>query len=239
MQVDTNVSESDIGGIKDGDKATFTVDAFPKRTFEGTVTQVRQSPQTVQNVVTYDVVVSVDNRDLALKPGMTAATRIVIDERRDVLRVPSQALRYAPALPARPRPRPAAAGRAGSATADARRRGSGVLRDGEPVAVPVTAGLDDDSFTEIVKATSSPATGSSSAEQRDASPRPRAAAAAASEPDDRQAGSCAEPVIRVENVTRTYHVGDVDVHALRGVSLTIEPASSSPSWARPAPANRR
>ncbi len=97
MQVDTNVSESDIGGIKEGDKAFFTVDAFPKRSFEGTVTQVRQSPQTVQNVVTYDVVVSVDNTDLALKPGMTAATRIVIDERDDVLRVPSQALRYVPA----------------------------------------------------------------------------------------------------------------------------------------------
>ena len=112
MQVDTNVSESDIGGIKDGNKAIFTVDAFPKRTFEGAVTQVRQSPQTVQNVVTYDVVVSVDNSDLALKPGMTAATRIVIDQRDDVLRVPSQALRYAPAGAAsasRPqrRPRPA------------------------------------------------------------------------------------------------------------------------------------
>jgi hypothetical protein len=75
MQVDANVSESDIGGIKNGDKATFTVDAYSKRLFEGTVTQVRQSPQTVQNVITYDVVVSVDNSDLALKPGLTAATR--------------------------------------------------------------------------------------------------------------------------------------------------------------------
>ncbi len=63
MQVDTNVSESDIGGIKEANKAMFTVDAFPKRSFEGTVTQVRQSPQNVQNVVTYDVVVSVDNSD--------------------------------------------------------------------------------------------------------------------------------------------------------------------------------
>ena len=81
MQVDANVSESDIGGIKEGNKATFTVDAYSKRLFEGTVTQVRQSPQTVQNVVTYDVVVSVDNSDLALKPGLTAATRIIIDQR--------------------------------------------------------------------------------------------------------------------------------------------------------------
>ena len=97
MQVDTNVSESDIGGIKDGNKATFTVDAFPNRNFNGAVTQVRQSPQTVQNVVTYDVVVGVDNPDLALKPGMTAATQIVIDQRDDVIRVPNQALRYSPA----------------------------------------------------------------------------------------------------------------------------------------------
>ena len=96
MEVDTNVSESDIGGIKVGNKATFTVDAFPKRTFEGTVSQVRQSPQTVQNVVTYDVVVSVDNSDLALMPGMTAASRIVVDQRNDVIRVPNQALRYKP-----------------------------------------------------------------------------------------------------------------------------------------------
>ncbi len=118
MQVDTNVSESDIGGIKDGNKALFTVDAFPKRTFDGAVTQVRQSPQTVQNVVTYDVVVSVDNTDLALKPGMTAATRIVIDQRNDVLRVPSQALRYAPAA--------AAAGAAAAAArTPATRAGSG------------------------------------------------------------------------------------------------------------------
>ena len=77
MQVDANVSESDIGGIKQGNKATFTVDAYPKRMFEGAVTQVRQSPQTVQNVVTYDIVISVDNADLALKPGLTAATAIV------------------------------------------------------------------------------------------------------------------------------------------------------------------
>ena len=75
MQVDANVSESDIGGMVVGNKTTFKVDAFPARTFEGMVTQVRQSPQTVQNVVTYDVVIGVDNNDLALKPGMTAATR--------------------------------------------------------------------------------------------------------------------------------------------------------------------
>jgi HlyD family secretion protein len=83
MEVDTNVSESDIGDLREGNAVTFTVDTFAKRTFSGKVSQVRQSPQTVQNVVTFDVVVSVENSDLALKPGMTAATRIVVEQRAD------------------------------------------------------------------------------------------------------------------------------------------------------------
>jgi HlyD family secretion protein len=146
MQVDTNVSESDIGGIKEGDKATFTVDAFPGRVFQGRATQVRQSPQTVQNIVTYDAVISVDNQDLALKPGMTASTQIVVDQRDGVIRAPNQALRYAPG------------GLAGARGADAvAPSGAGeqprlwVLRDGRPVATPVTLGLQDENFTEIVK----------------------------------------------------------------------------------------
>jgi len=96
MQVDTNVSESDISGVSMGAKARFTVDAFPARIFDGVVTQVRQAPQTVQNVVTYDVIVQVDNKEQLLKPGMTATMRIVTSRRGDVLRVPNQALRYAP-----------------------------------------------------------------------------------------------------------------------------------------------
>jgi HlyD family secretion protein len=139
MQVDTNTSESDIGSIKKSKTATFTVDAYPGRVFTGTVTQVRQSPQTVQNVVTYDAVVTVDNGDLALMPGMTASTLMVVAERNDVVRVPNQALRYVPE------------GIADSTTPQA---GGGthvwVLRDGKPAAVPVELGLDDDSFTEIV-----------------------------------------------------------------------------------------
>jgi HlyD family secretion protein len=138
MQVDTNVSESDIGGIKTGQKSTFTVDAFPKRTFQGTVGQVRQSPQTVQNVVTYDVVGNVDNTDLALKPGMTAAVRLVVDQRNDVIRVPNAAPRYRPSSLAGPR-------EPGQAQI-------WVLHDGNPLAITVITGLDDDSFTEIVSA---------------------------------------------------------------------------------------
>jgi len=91
MQVDTNVSESDVGTAKVGQKARFTVEAFPNRTFEGRVSQVREAPITVQNVVTYDVVVSVDNTDLMLLPGMTANTRIITDERENVVRVPLSA----------------------------------------------------------------------------------------------------------------------------------------------------
>jgi HlyD family secretion protein len=152
MQVDTNVSESDIGGIKKGDKATFTIDAFPKTIFEGTITQVRQSPQTVQNVVTYDAVIGADNRDLALKPGMTASTRIIVDERSDVMRVPNQAVRYTPGgLPAAATPAPTTP--AGTGTTANGNGGSSlwVLRDGHPVQLFVAVGLDDDNFTEIVR----------------------------------------------------------------------------------------
>lgn len=135
MQVDTNVSESDIGGIKLGDAAAFTVDAFPRRVFQGTVSQIRQSPQTVQNVVTYDVVVSVDNRELVLKPGMTAATRLVSEQHNDVVRVPNQALRYAPG---------------GLAAREGESARIWVLREGRPTPVPIVPGLEDDSFTEVV-----------------------------------------------------------------------------------------
>lgn len=137
MQVDTSVSESDISGVRVGEAAHFTVDAFPAKVFDGTVTQVRQAPQTVQNVVTYDVVVQVDNKQQLLKPGMTATMRIVTSRRGDVLRIPNQALRYAP-------------GGVGSATRQAGRAAQvWVLEDGKPRAVAVQAGLDDDSYTEI------------------------------------------------------------------------------------------
>ena len=152
MEVDTNVSESDIGGIKEGNKASFTVDAFPKRVFEGTVTQVRQSPQTVQNVVTFDVVVSVDNSDFALKPGMTASTRIVFDKRDDVLRAPNQALRYAPnGLASAGTAGPTAPSGSGAQPGAAEAAHVWVLRDGQPVSLPVVVGLDDENFTEIVQ----------------------------------------------------------------------------------------
>jgi len=96
MQVDTNMSEADIGKIVGGQEATFTVDAYPERTFQGRVFEIRNAPQVIQNVVTYDVVIQVDNKELRLKPGMTANVTIVVAHREGVLRVPNAALRYMP-----------------------------------------------------------------------------------------------------------------------------------------------
>lgn len=96
MQVDTNVDEADIGRIQVGQMATFTVDAFPGRQFTGHVEQIRKAPQTIQNVVTYTVVVSAWNQDQHLLSGMTANVQIVIDERPEVLKVTNAALRFRP-----------------------------------------------------------------------------------------------------------------------------------------------
>ena len=140
MQVDTNVSESDIAGAVEGAHASFTVDAFPMRTFEGRVAQVRQAPVSVQNVITYDVVIMVDNPGLLLKPGMTATARIVTAQSLKVLRVPSQALRFTPA----------AAAKLGLAkTVKSGQQVIWVERAGKLVSIPVTVGLVDDTFAEI------------------------------------------------------------------------------------------
>ena len=147
MQVDTNVSESDVGGVQVGDKTTFTVEAYPGRPFNGTVVQVRQAPQTVQNVVTYDIVVGFDNSEHPLMPGMTATTRIVTGQRNDVLRVPNRALRFSPGgLVSGPQASIAASGLTASHAAPSE---VWVLRSGRPVCVPLELGLDDDTYTDI------------------------------------------------------------------------------------------
>jgi len=138
MQVDTNVSESDIGGIHVGDKAQFRVEAFPEHRFNGVVTQLRHAPQTVQNVVTYDVVIAVDNDQLLLLPGMTATVQIITAKRDKVRRVPDQALRYVPGGLS-------AAGQGAGAPSSQ----VWLLRNGKPMRVAVGIGLDDDSFTEL------------------------------------------------------------------------------------------
>jgi HlyD family secretion protein len=170
MEVHTNVAESDVGQITPGQKVEFTVDAYPARTFAGAVRQVRYAAQTVSNVVTYDAVVAVENPDLELRPGMTANVSFIVAERRDVLTVPTAALRYRPASasanPDGPRERPAgeaahANGSRGPAGEAAhgdgpRRRTVWALRNGQPVAVRVRTGLSDGSITEIVEGELSP-----------------------------------------------------------------------------------
>jgi HlyD family secretion protein len=150
MQVDASVSEGDIGGVTTGRPASFTVEAFPDRTFTGEVTEVRQAPQTVQNVVTYDVVVGVKNPDLLLKPGMTATVRIVTDERDHVVRVPDRALRFVPG---------GVVGTSGAATrraAPTDRRGAGesrvwVLKNGHAEPVEIAVGLNDETNAEVLE----------------------------------------------------------------------------------------
>ena len=96
MQIDSSVAEADVGGILEGQSVDFLVDAYPDRTFHGTVTQVRNSPTTVNNVVTYDCVIGVTNADYKLKPGMTANVSIVVAQRENVLNIPNGALRFRP-----------------------------------------------------------------------------------------------------------------------------------------------
>ena len=135
MQVNANVSESDIGGVAEGRPAHFRVDAYPRQFFEGTVTQVRNAPISIQNVVTYDVVITVDNRELKLKPGMTANVTIVTAQKDDPLRVPNGALRFRmPNMPI-----------------DKKATRVWVLdRNGRPRQVDVTTGISDSLSTEIV-----------------------------------------------------------------------------------------
>jgi len=99
MQIDANVSEADVGTVEEAQNVNFTVDAYPSRTFVGRVVQIRNSPVTVQNVVTYDTVIGVTNGDFKLKPGMTATVSITTAQRTNVLKIPNAALRFKPAEP--------------------------------------------------------------------------------------------------------------------------------------------
>lgn len=138
MQIDSSYAEADVGALRVGQPATFRVDAFPNRVFQGTVRQVRLNPTTLQNVVTYDVVIAVDNPDEVLMPGMTAYVSILIAARKNVLLVPNAALRFRPADAEKPQ--------------NGKPRGSTVyvLRQGKPTPVPVTVGITDNRLSEIV-----------------------------------------------------------------------------------------
>jgi HlyD family secretion protein len=117
MQVETNIDEADIGQIRSGQTATFSVDSFPGQEFKGIVNQVRKKPQTVQNVVTYTVVIAANNADLKLLPGMTANVQVQVSDRRNVLKLPNRSLRFVPpGLTPKPQTAGAQAGPGGGGT---------------------------------------------------------------------------------------------------------------------------
>ena len=142
MQIDSSFAEADVGRIRVGQSVSFAVDAFPDKTFVGRVRQIRLNPTTVQNVVTYDVVISVDNDDEKLLPGMTAYVNVLLEERKNALKIPNAALRYRPATATATVPAKATTARAS--------RTIYVLRDGAPVAQVVTVGMTDRQFTEVL-----------------------------------------------------------------------------------------
>jgi HlyD family secretion protein len=142
MQIDTSVAESDIGVIKVGQDVEFTVDAYPDTTFKGKVWQIRQAPITVQNVVTYDVVIQVNNRDLKLMPGMTANVSVIIMTMHDVLRITNAALRF------RFSEKPAGAG-ANAGLSEKKGPSVWVLENGKPKRVNLTPGISDGTYTEV------------------------------------------------------------------------------------------
>lgn len=155
MQVDTNVSEADIGRIRVGQEAIFTVDAYPEMTFKGKVSEVRNAPTTIQNVVTYDVVIHVENKELKLKPGMTANVSIIIDHRENVPKIPNSALRFLPE---------SAKQEGGSEKRKWQKKPSSTFQteigrpgrvwtlssDGKPVPIRIMVGITDGSFSEVI-----------------------------------------------------------------------------------------
>jgi HlyD family secretion protein len=159
MELHVAVDEADVGRIAEGQAAEFTVDAWPERDFPARITQVRFAPRTVEGVVTYETVLSVDNADLALRPGMTATAVITVQQLQDVMLVPNAALRFTPPATTaeQPRqrgvfgmifPRPPHAGR----RSNIERNGGPkvwVLSDGKPVAVAVQTGASDGRLTAL------------------------------------------------------------------------------------------
>ena len=141
MQIDTSVDEADIGNVKAGQKAAFTVDAYPESPFTGKVSVVRNAPITVSNVVTYNAVIVVDNTGLKLKPGMTANVSIETESRQSVLRIPNAALRFKPATSAATTDQKGAKGPKGS--------GVWILENNQPKNVKITTGISDGNYTEV------------------------------------------------------------------------------------------
>lgn len=134
MQIEVNVSEADIGNVKEGQNVEYTLDGYPDSTFYGKVTQVRLDSTTTSNVVTYTVIVSVENEDLKLKPGMTANVSIITKQSKDVMCVPTIALKYTPDINGQ----------------KYKNQGVWVLKNNEPERIDVEIGASDDSNVEII-----------------------------------------------------------------------------------------
>jgi HlyD family secretion protein len=147
MQVDAAVDDADIGRLRHGLPATFTVDAFPGQVFRGEIVQIRQAPQVIQNVVTYTAVIAVSNPERILMPGMTANVRVQVERRESVLRVPNAALRFRPPGDPGPGPRPDL--KAGSVGAGSPARVFVSGKDGTPRAVPIVVGVTDGTNSEV------------------------------------------------------------------------------------------
>jgi HlyD family secretion protein len=146
MQINSSFAEADVGNIQVGQSVRFTVDAFPNRTFQGTVKQRRLNPTTLQNVVTYDVVVAVDNPEQILMPGMTAYVNITIAQRKNVLLVPNTALRFKPAEAAPKKEKP-------KSKEEHKKVPGGtayVLENGKLKLVRINTGITDNKFTEVI-----------------------------------------------------------------------------------------
>lgn len=170
MEVHTNVDEADVGNIYEGQEVSFTVDAHPRRRFRGKVHQVRNAPQVIQNVVTYDAVVRINNKELLLKPGMTANVQFLVSEKEDVLTIPNMALRFkppedksetedllrqaqgrvAPRVGQRRTSRGGGSGVGGGEGRNVRQVRIYVLREDKAQPVEVQAGITDGSKTEVV-----------------------------------------------------------------------------------------
>ena len=160
MQIEVSVDEADISRVKLAQKAGFTVDAYPEQTFGGKVVQVRSAPVITQNVVTYVVVVNVDNADLKLKPGMTANVAIEVGRKDDVIKLPPAALRFKPKAVGDDPKSAAVSGQQGGmgkagGSGKSGRRDKGqqvyVLKEGKPVAVPVKTGIANSSAYEMIE----------------------------------------------------------------------------------------
>lgn len=150
MQVEVNVDEADIGGVKEGQKATFTVDAHPNDPFEGIVTQVRFSPTTTDNVVTYVVIVKVSNNKGLLMPGMTANVSLIVEERQGVVVVPNSAFRFKPVDPSANSSQPGPPMMGKQTIAEVKTPAVYMMDKKIPVRVEVKRGISDGQNTEII-----------------------------------------------------------------------------------------